>query len=100
MAKYTRKGEIERASADFAKAFGFCPAEDGWLRKALDRFGKKERTEARRQDIETLTKAGEMRMRAEAVAFSPGVNPPHSCPPVPCPNYDCAKCVSRYILGD
>jgi hypothetical protein len=71
-----------------------------YLRAVLDRFGKKERTEARRQDIETLTKAGEMRMRAEAVAFSPGVNPPHSCPPVPCPNYDCAKCVSRYILGD
>jgi hypothetical protein len=97
MAKYTRKGEIERASADFAKAFGFCPAEDGWLRKALDRFGKKERTEARRQDIETLTKAGEMRARAEYVMENGA--PPDSHEFNPYMESE-RHSIARYILGD
>lgn len=97
--KYTRKGEIERI-----RDIWWCrkPADcDGELfAKLLDRFGRRERTEARKESIATITRCLAMRERARFVRDKMG----SGCPPgkEDCEGLypTCMECVARYILGD
>lgn len=101
MSKYTRKGEIERVLDWMTDEFGAFryQGERESAAKALNRFGKKERTEARRNDIAASTERLAMAERARKVINSddcPATNELRECPV----EMACNECVARYILGE
>lgn len=96
--RHTQKGEIEKFVALLeVEGFLLSPIVKEMIIRALERFGKKERKEAHRQDIATITRCLEMKERAREAMVNG--RPPDTHEYNPYLESEIAS-VARYILGE